>query len=120
MKTPIKLDYEEELTRYRIETNENWRYWIEHMPALRFDSEWEVKIIPPFAGALARFLVKNIHYPNNQVSVYFDSLNRLGIYGTVDNPEPYFELYPYGGDVKRYGIDETDEMMNDIRKILNG
>ena len=103
--------------RFEVEHEERWSEWIHNMPSLHFEKEWGVQVIPPFGGALARFYIVN---NGRFVSVYFDPLNRLGIYG-ADKPEPYFEMYPYdGGDVQRYGIDETDEMMKDIRKVLNG
>ena len=105
--------------RLIVESEEGWREWIHNMPSLHFDRRWSVQVIPPFGGALARFY---IDYKGKHVSVYFDAFGRLGWYSDVHgNQIPYFELYPYDdGDVRRYGVDETDKMMNDIRKILNG
>lgn len=38
-----------------------------------------------------------------------------------DNPIPYFEIYPApDSDTRRYFLNETEEMMNNIRKVLNG
>lgn len=109
--------YDIEFNRLLVEGQEQWRSWIDKMPALHFDPTWDVHIIPPFGGALARFrIIKG----NTWVSVYFDAFNRLGYFGSVlEEPVPYFELYPFGNDVKRYGFDEVDEMMDDIRKIFN-
>lgn len=105
------------LERSVIESKEEWRSkWVKEIPYLHFDADWEVKIIPPFAGALARFIVKK---GDKTVSVYFDGYSQLGwMYDENDNPIPYFEIYPYHDDVKRYYIDETEEMLNDIRAIL--
>ena len=107
------------LARSMVETKEEWRKWCDKIPCLHFDSDWNIKIIPPFAGALIRFIVsKN----NKTVSVYFDGYSKLGyMYDSHDKPIPYFEIYPApdSDDVKRYYIDETDEMLNDIKKVLD-
>ncbi len=108
------------MERSHVEAKEEWRTkWAKEIPYLRFDNDWEVKIIPPFAGALARFIVKK---GDKIVSVYFDGYSQLGyMYDKNDNPIPYFEIYPSTneGGVKRYYIDQADEMINDIRIILN-
>lgn len=108
-----------ELIRAQIETSEDWRGWCKKIPELHFDSDWNVKIIPPFAGALIRFVIsKN----NKSVSVYFDGYSKLGyMYDENDNAIPYFEIYPSpNSDIRRYFLNETEEMMNDIREVLNG
>ena len=108
------------MERYLIEDKEKWKDWSDKMPTLKFDSEWEVKIIPPFAGALARFVVK---HNEKQVSVYFDAYSNLGwMYDENDNPIPYFEAYAFkhgDGCPVRFLLNETDKMMDYIRKILN-
>lgn len=114
----MKEYYKTMFDRCDIEREEEWRKWCEDMPYLHFDSEWEVKVIPPFGGALARFVVKK---GNKSVSVYFDTACRLGWYAGKDgNPMPYFEIYPYADDVRRYSVCQTKQMMADIRKVLNG
>lgn len=108
------------MERSLVEAKEEWcTKWVKEIPYLRFDNDWEVKIIPPFAGALARFIVKK---GDKTVSVYFDGYSQLGyMYDKNDNPIPYFEIYPAPDteDVKRYYTNETDEMLDDIRKVLN-
>lgn len=107
-----------ELIRAQIETSEDWRGWCKKIPELRFDNDWNVRIIPPFAGALTRFVIsKN----NKSVSVYLDGYSELGfMYDKNDNPVPYFEIYPApDSDTRRYFLNETEEMMNDIREVLN-
>ena len=73
------------LERSVIESKEEWRSkWVKEIPYLHFDADWEVKIIPPFAGALARFIVKK---GDKAVSVYFDGYSQLGfMYDENDNP----------------------------------
>ena len=104
-------DMELELTRSKVESLEKWRDAIPQIPALHFKEEWEVKIIPPFGGAFARF---TIDYNGNHISVYYDALSRLGYM-----PQPYFEIYPNdNGDCSRYYANETGEMMEDIDRLL--
>ena len=105
--------------RSKIEEKENWRDWAGVMPALHFDSDWEVKILPPFAGALARFVVRK---GEKRVSVYFDAHARLGaMYDESGSPEPYFEAYNFElfQEPERYLFDQVDMMMNSIREYLN-
>lgn len=111
------MNEELEMTRYMIERIEKWREWANEMPKLHFNSDWEVTIIPAYAGALVRFIVSK---GDKRVSVYFDTLSRLGCMREEDGePIPYFEIYPYKDDVKRYFINETEELLNDISKILD-
>ena len=105
--------------RSEVEQGEKWREWCDKIPNLKFDKDWEVRIIPPFAGALARFIVFK---GNKRVSVYFDGFSKLRFVINENNePIPYYETYPSpdSDDVKRYYINETEEMLNDIRKVLN-
>jgi len=78
--------------RQKVESTEEWMKWVEEIPAISFKEEWKVKIIPPFAGAIARFHVGN---GDRDVSVYLDCCNKLGYFG-----EPYWEIYPYKDDVR--------------------
>lgn len=113
----------EEIMRYRVEDHEYWKKWAEELPSLRFDSDWEVRIIPPFGGAISRFAIKK---GERFISVYFDALARLGfMYDANDKPIPYWEVYttsiegeeyPYP---HRYLLGEEEELMKDIRRILN-
>lgn len=105
----IKL--EEELARSKVENTEKWDEIIPEIPAINFKKEWSVKIVPPFRGAVARFY---IDYNNRHVSVYLDWYDQLGFVG-----QPYYEVYD-GTDTSRYLLNETDEMMFDIDRVLNG
>ena len=71
----IVQDFDLLRARYDVERREHWYSWIDKIPALHFDPEWDVRIIPPFGGAVARFYV---HYNGNHVSVYLDTMCRLG------------------------------------------
>lgn len=105
--------------RGKIEEKEQWRLWIKKMPKLHFDPDWEVQIIPPCLGALIRFWITK---GDKFVSVYFDGYSRLGFVSDNDgNAVPYFEIYDdTSGDIYRYLLDESEEMMAKIRQILNG
>lgn len=104
------LDLDAISKRSQVEISEKWDEIVKQIPTLNFKEEWNVKIIPPFAGAIARF-----HIIKNDVmvcSVYLDFYDRLGCYG-----EPYYELYPHEDDIKRYSLKETNELIGDIEKI---
>ena len=92
------------------------RKWMKKIPSLHFEKEWDVKIIPPFGGAVIRFW---IGYNSKEVSVYFDAYSELGfMVDENDNPIPYFEYYD-GEDCHRYYMDESEKMMEDIKNFLN-
>lgn len=59
----------------KVEQIHDFKGWSHKLPAFHFDKEWDVKIIPPFAGAIIRFV---IDYNGKHVSVYFDAYSELG------------------------------------------
>ena len=99
----------------RYENLQECRGWGARIPALHFEKEWDVKIIPPFGGAVIRF---HINYNDKYVSVYLDGYSELGyMVDDNDKPIPYFEYYD-GEDCHRYLMDEAEQMMVDIKKFL--
>jgi hypothetical protein len=96
--------------RYDIEEKEKWREWIAKIPAINFPSEWAVKVIPPFCGAMARFLVQE---NGKTVSVYLDCHAALGACTA-----PYWEIYPYDDDTFRCAMNDVDELLGAIRHSL--
>lgn len=98
------------LVRFKIEQQDQWRESIEKIPFIRFPADWQVQVIPPYGGAMARFRVK---LPSGEdKSVYLDFYDRLGYM-----QQPYWEVYPYQGDVGRALLNETDlllEMIGDV------
>lgn len=105
--------------RLEIENKEQWKEWNKRMPILHFEKEWDVKIIAPFCGALARFTVD---YKGKHVSVYFDAFSTMAwMYDVDGEPIPYWEIF-YGEDTERYDFtqDGADEMMRRIKEILEG
>ncbi len=98
------------LDRAMIEQNEKWREITSEIPFLKFPDNVEVKVIPPFCGAMARFLVKR---GDVSVSVYLDFYDNLGFVG-----EPYWEVYPVKDDTARFFLNETDDLMKCIDEAL--
>jgi len=96
---------------YEYDVYMETRKWVDEIPFIKFSSEWEIQIIPPFTGATVRFRVKK---GDAQVSIYLDCYDKLGYFGS-----PYWEVYPHEGDTFRCGINETDELLQAIQESLN-
>jgi hypothetical protein len=94
--------------QYDIDMDTRWR--VDKIPYLKFPTEWEVKIIPPFSGATVRFKVK---YNDITCSIYLDCYDNLWCYW-----EPYRELYSHEDDIFRCGMNETDKLIEAIRETL--
>src|SRR6056297_855581 len=92
---------------YEYEKQMEHRKWINEIPYISFPNDWKVKITPPFAGAVVRFMVKS---KNAKISIYLDCHDRLGIVG-----QPYWEIYPYDGDVYRCYLNEIEVLIKNIQ-----
>ena len=99
------------LDRYKIEKEEDWRGWIDKIPFLQFKEGWKVKVIPPFSGAMARFIVE---HNGKSVSVYLDCDNSLG-YFSKQVGEPYWEVCPSNW----VAMNDTIGLMAFIEAALN-
>ena len=109
-------DFETSMAIAKYDTLQETRKWITELPIFHFEKEWDVKIIPPFGGAVIRFW---INYNDRHVSVYFDAYSELGyMCDENENPIPYFEYYD-GEECYRYYMNEVDKMMEDIKNFLN-
>lgn len=97
------------IDRSDVEQKENWRHVVSEIPFIEFPRGWKVAVIPPFGGALARFLVKKKN--GHKVSVYLDWYARLGAMN-----HPYWEVYPHGGDVFRCHVNDTDALIQAIKE----
>lgn len=90
----------------KLENLQEWYKWTKEIPAIEFRQGYKVQVIPPMTGAIVRFrLIKGKH----SISVYLDCYDMLGLVG-----EPYWEIYPYDGDVARVYMDDTDELLDRI------
>ena len=96
-----------------LEKNHEWDKWANEIPFISFSADWEVKIIPPFLGAIVRFCVRQKGNHDGGCSVYLDCYDRLGFFG-----EPYWELYPHNGDVFRCPMNDTESLLNAIKETL--
>ena len=97
--------------RYTVENQEDWRGACNRIPFISFRKGWKIKPIPAFGGAIVRFLV-TVPHVKDQISVYLDWNNNLGFYG--DPAQPYWEVYPYRGDVGRCDMDNTKKLIQMI------
>lgn len=88
-----------------------WNKWTESIPYIKFPSDWEVKAIPPFNGAIIRYHIKTPNH--NQVSVYLDCYDRLASVG-----EPYWESYD-GMNIDRFLMADTEGLVNCISKYTD-
>jgi len=100
------------LERVKTELRDGWMKWSKEIPYMSFPNNWKVQIIPPFGGAMIRFRVK---HGEGDISVYLDVADRLGYFGS-----PYWEIYPYGGDIYRVPMNDVDELLMRIQMILDG
>ncbi len=96
--------------RLEVELEEKWVECAEKIPYIPFPRGWQVQVIPPFGGAIARFRVKK---KKGWVSVYLDVYGRLGYMNG-----PYWEVYPVDGDVGRCYMDEIPKLLEIISKAL--
>ena len=104
------MEFEKTVARSKIEHEEEWRTWIDKIPAIQFDADWQVKVIPPFSGAMVRFLILK---GGKQASIYLDCYDVLGCVG-----HPYWEVYPVDDDVGRCDIDDIEQLLVLIRRAL--
>lgn len=95
---------------YEYEDKMEHRKWIKEIPFIQFPNDWKVQITPPFAGAVVRFRVQK---DEAEVSIYLDCYDKLGCYGS-----PYWEVYPYKGDVFRCDISDTGSLLNAIAQSI--
>lgn len=99
------------MKRLHLENEENWWEWTNLIPSISFPSDWQIKVVPPFGGTMARFFVNK---EGAGTSVFLDVFSRLGA-----NPEPYWEVYPVEGDIERVPMEDTDKLLKVIEQSLN-
>lgn len=98
------------MRRLYLEQAECWLKIIPQIPSLNFPPEYQVQIIPPFGGAMARFRVRTAEMPPKEfVSVYLDFYNSLGYM-----EGPYWESYGGSGDPERFMLDDTNGLLSEI------
>lgn len=98
------------IERYQIESKQKWREEIDAMPWIQFPADWKIQIIPPFGDAVVRF---RVGLPSGASrSVYLDARHSLGVWADANGELiPYWEVYPYKGDVGRCDKDDVTELL---------
>ena len=97
-----------------MEKEFEWDKWRLEIPFINFPRNWEIKIIPPFSGAVIRFIVKRKDSTvSNTISVYLDCYDVLGCYN-----KPYWEIYPYDNDVFRCDMNDVETLIKAIKHAL--
>ena len=84
------------------------RKWVKEIPFISFNPKWKVKVVPPFTGAVIRFVVS---FNNREISVYLDCYRTLGTCS-----HPYWEAYPINDDTARFGMNDVDSLIETINK----
>ncbi len=105
------FSHEEMTTIYKKDLIQEYDKWREEIPTIQFPSDYNIQMIPPSFGAIVRFRVKT---DKGNVSVYLDCYDMLACFG-----EPYWEVYPYEGDVFRCAMNNVDELLEAIQKALD-
>ena len=96
----------------RIEKEMEYDRWYKEIPFIKFPASWEVKIIPPFGGAVVRFRVRNTR--GKEISVYLDCYDTLGCYGS-----PYWEIFPAADDdIARYAMNDIDGLLKGLKAAM--
>lgn len=92
-----------------IEGEMEYYKWVKEIPFICFPDKYEVKIIPPFGGAVVRFLIQVKEHPElGTRSIYLDCYDILGSGG-----EPYWELFPCEtSDVFRCPMNDTQALLD--------
>jgi len=84
-----------------LEEKLGYHKYVDKMPYLKINSDWQIKVIPPFGGAMVRYRIRR---KDVEVSVYLDCHSMLGSTST-----PYWEMYPTeDGDAVRWDMDDID------------
>lgn len=100
--------------RSQVDKEYEYNKWITEMPYFTLPVNYEIKVIPPFGGAVSRFLVRDRQKHRAAVSVYLDCYDMLGYFG-----EPYWEMYPdVDGDVNRFPMSDVDSLLENIEKSI--
>lgn len=107
------MDMKNYVQRVTIEAEQKWIEEGERIPFIQFPAEWKVQVIPPFGDAAVRFRV--LLPSGKKKSVYLDVRSSLGFFGdSMEVPTPYWEVYPYRGDVIRCHRESVELLLSYI------
>lgn len=88
-----------------------WEKWQNEIPYIEFPKEYLIRAIPPFHGSIIRYNIKHKEYNELWVSIYLDCYDILGLFG-----KPYWEVYPYDGDVFRCDMNDTEALLQAVKQ----
>jgi len=89
--------------RAKVEAAEGWHEWIEKVPLIPFPAGRQIRMRPPFGGALVRF---HVFGNGKSVSVYLDVNDSLGYM-----QQPYWEVYPVNEENERALMDDVPGLL---------
>jgi len=114
------MNFYKEPPEILMEEKYEWRKWSVQIPYIQFPQDWLIQIAPPLLGAVIRFRVKKAGFKKgDEVSVYLDCYNKLGIYSLKEDAIPYWEIYPAkDGDTERFKMDDIDGLLKGISDAL--
>ena len=102
-KHKVAVEYAKEMESYK---------WALKIPFIRFPMHWQVRILPPFIGAVVRFEVK-----------YKDILVRaaLDCYGLLEYSElpQYWSITSMHSDIQTCAMEDTEELIKLIEQTLD-
>ena len=105
------------MKRLKLERAEGWQETNRDVPYIEFDDGWEVKVMMPTMGAMARFMVKS---GDADASVFLDTMGRLGSCCDENGNEcAYWEVYPVGNDIGRVAMDDVEGLLELIRESID-
>lgn len=92
-----------------------WKKWADSIPYIQWPSDWLVKAVPPFTGAIVRYRVKKKGMKDGEsISVYLDCYDMLGCFG-----EPYWEVYMVDDDIVRCEMANIEKLIEYISRGLD-
>ena len=99
---------------FAVEREFEWMKWYKEIPPIRFPADWNIKIIPPAVCGIVRFWIVDPDTTRSFIaSVYLDCYDLLGFCR-----RPYWEAYPYKGDVFRCGMEKVDLLLEALHEIV--
>ena len=93
-----------------MRTAMDWDEYMGVIPFITLPEGYATKPMPPYGGAMVRFVVRKNSNPGEAVSVYLDCHNSLGI-----EDASYWEIYPdIDGECSRFDMDDVEALTQAI------
>ena len=105
------------IERSNVERDESWRELSNEIPFIKFKAHWEVRVIPPWAFALARFNVRDSSKEDKRYcSIYLDCFTMMD-----DLNGSFWEVFlcGVGGDEpERFDLSDVQGVVDCIDRKL--